>query len=54
MSAWLRITVEVEIECPDDTTSEAAEQYVTTTKGKVMEALPNAVDVSIADWSLDR
>lgn len=52
MSAWLRITMEVEVECPDDTTSEAAEAHVTTLKGRVQDAT-HAIEVMVMDWKLD-
>jgi hypothetical protein len=52
MSAWLKITLDVDMELPDGTTTEFAEQVVTATKGRVMDAL-DAIDVTVEDWKLD-
>ena len=52
MSAWLKITVEIDMALPDGTTTEFAEQVVTATKGRVMAAV-DAIDVSVVDWRLD-
>ena len=46
------MTVEVEVECPDGTTTDDAEAHVATLKGRVQDAT-HALEVMVMDWSLD-
>lgn len=45
----LRISLDIDMELPEGTTSEFAEQVATATKDRTAAAL-DAIDVSIADW----